>query len=230
MARTGSSSLADLGRLISWHRRKLAVIAAMAAVAFGISAVTPDPPRTATVVVAAHRLAGGHQLQSSDLTTRQLAPSTVPDGAATDIDALIGRTVVAPLTEGSVLTSASVLDVRDRPQAADGMVIAPLRISDAAVVRLLRVGDRVDVVAVGQSISQTGPALEGSAGPRASKDSGARVIAEQVRVVTIPRTSTDSGLGSAQPDPQTLLLVEVDRDQATALAAAAASSQLSLLL
>lgn len=218
MARSGNTPLADLGRLISWHRRKLAVLAAMAAVAFGISAVTPEPPATTPVVIAAHRLTGGQQLRATDLGVRALPVSALPDGAVSDPQRLVGRTLIAPLTDGSVLTNASVLDTT-RPRAAHGLVITPIRISDAAVVALLRVGDRVDVVATGQS--STTP--DGVA-------PAAQVIAEQVRVVTIPRPATGSGLGSTEQDAQTLILVEVTRDQATTLATAAADSRLSLLL
>ncbi|HEY9291898.1 MAG TPA: RcpC/CpaB family pilus assembly protein [Microlunatus sp.] len=212
MARTGTSFIAEFGRLVSWHRRKLAVLAAMGAAVAGISAATPEPPPSATVVVAAHQLSGGRQLTESDLSTRSVPQSTVPVDALTDPQRLIGRTLVAPLSEGSVLTALSVLGVR--PDTHPGLVIAPLRISDAAVVGLLRVGDRVDVVA---SDPESGTA--------------ARVIADQVRVVTIPKAAEDtSQLSPTSSDPQTLLLVEVTRDQATALADAAAASQLSVLL
>lgn len=212
MARHGSSPLRGLGRLFSWHRRKLAVLAAMSAVGLGITAAAPDPPPSGTVVVAAHRLTGGRQLTADDLTTASVPDELIPAEAVTDADQVIGRTLIAPLTDGSVLTSVSVLSSRE--EATPGTVITPLRISDAAVVGLLRVGDRVDVV---------------SSDPESG--AGARVIAEQVRVVTIPRTSGGgSGLGSTDSDAETLLLVQVSRDQATALADAAAGSRLSLLL
>lgn len=212
MPRTGSSSAAGLLRLISWHRRKLAVLAAMGATAAGITAATPPSPATVRVVVAARQLTGGQQLRNTDLSTRELPPAAVPDEAILDPAAVLGRTLVAPLSRGSTLTTLSVIG--DHPTVADGKVIAPVRISDAAVIGLLRVGDRVDVVA---------------ADPESG--SGAQVIAHQVRVVTIPRpNSTGNGLDPGNADPQTLVLVEVSTDEATTLADAAASSQLSLLL
>jgi pilus assembly protein CpaB len=111
-----------------------------------------------------------------------------------------------------VLTELSVLS--DRPIVAEGKSIAPLRIGDETVVGLLRVGDRVDVIA---SAPESG--------------TGAEVIAEDVRVVTIPRPPADpSGLDAGGADPLTLLLVEVTPDQATLLADAATTSQLSVLL
>lgn len=211
MARQGTSPFTDFIRLISWHRRKLAVLAAMSAAALGITAATPDPPPTKAVVVAAHRLTGGQRLTAADLTTQDFGIDAIPADAITAAAPILGRTLVAPLSEGSVLTSVSVLSTR--PESAAGLVITPLRVTDAAVIALLRVGDRVDVVA-------------------SDPESGsAQVIAEQVRVVTIPRSSGGSGgLGSSDRDTESLLLVEVDREQATALADAAARSQISLLL
>jgi pilus assembly protein CpaB len=212
MPRTGSSSIAELVRLLSWHRRKLAVLAAMGATAAGISAATPPSPPTVEVVVADRQLSGGRQLTDSDLTLRNLPASAVPRDAITDPAAVVGRTLVAPLTRGSVLTELSILG--DRPTVADGSVIAPVRISDATVISLLRVGDRVDIVA---------------ADPESGKH--ARVIAQGVRVVTIPRSiSGGGGLDPGGTDPQSLVLVEVSSDQAIDLAEAAAGSQLSLLL
>lgn len=212
MARSRTSTFAALIRVISWHRRKLAVVAAMGATAAGITAAAPPSPPTMAVVVAARQLPGGQRLSSADLSVRELPRAAAPDQAITDPSAVVGRTLVAPLSRGSAITRLSVIG--DHPAVADGMVIAPVRISDAAVIGLLRVGDRVDIVA---------------ADPESG--SGARVIAHQVRVVTIPRsTSSGSGLDPGTADPQTLVLVEVTTDEATTLADAATGSQLSLLL
>ena len=212
MARTGHSGFAGLIRLIGWHRRKLAVVAAMGATAAGITAATPPAPQTVGVVVAARQLTGGRQLAAGDLTTRQLPRAAIPDDAISDPSAVLGRTLVAPLSRGSTLTTLSVIG--DHPTVSQGNVIAPVRISDAAVIGLLRVGDRVDIVA---------------ADPESG--GGAHVIAEQVRVVTIPRSSeSGNSLAPDSGEPQTLVLVEVSPEQATALADATAGSQLSLLL
>jgi Flp pilus assembly protein CpaB len=212
MARSGTSPLADLGRLVSWHRRKLAVLAAMGAAAAGITAATPEPPPSTTVVVAARQLSGGERLTAEDVATREIPTAVLPADALTEAAAVIGRTLVAPLSRGSVLTSISLLGAR--PEVGDGLVIAPLRIADAAVVGLLRVGDRVDVVATDP---ETGRSAE--------------VVAEQVRVVTIPKAAEDgSALDPGTGAPPTLVLVAVTVDQATQLADAAAGSQISLLL
>lgn len=184
----------------------------MGATAAGITAAAPPSPPTVAVVVAARQLTGGQQLRSADLGIRELPRAAAPDQAITDPSTVVGRTLVAPLSLGSAITRLSVIG--DHPTVADGNVIAPVRISDAAVLGLLRVGDRVDIVA---------------ADPESG--AGAQVIAHQVRVVTIPRTTdSGSGLDPGSSDPQTLVLVEVSTDEATTLADAAAGSQLSLLL
>jgi Flp pilus assembly protein CpaB len=184
----------------------------MGAAAAGITAATPDPPPAVTLLVAARPLSGGERLTADDLTTRRVPTSVAPAGAVTDPTRVVGRTLVAPLSPGSILTTVSVLGAR--PQAGGGLVIAPLRIGDAALVGLLRIGDRVDVVA---------------ADPETGR--GAAVIAEQVRVVTVPKSTADgSALDPGTGDPQSLVLVAVTADQATRLADAAVGSQLSLLL
>ncbi|WP_408055735.1 hypothetical protein, partial [Streptomyces apricus] len=67
--------------------------------------------------------------------------------------------------------------VRNREPAVE-MVGAPVRIADGATVRLLKVGDRVDVIAA---------AAERSAG------GGARVVARGARVTGVPEASERVG-------------------------------------
>ncbi|MFD9218701.1 hypothetical protein ACFWDI_01400 [Streptomyces sp. NPDC060064] len=93
-----------------------------------------------------------------------------------------------------------------RPAAA--MVSAPVRIADAATVRLLRPGDRVDVIAAANS-----PVGEGTA---------ARVVASGARVTGVP------GLRGASPDGGALVVLSVPRATAAALAGAGATSRLAV--
>lgn len=88
------------------------------------------------------------------------------------------------------------------------MVSAPVRIADAATVRLLRPGDRVDVIAAANS-----PAGEGSA---------ARVVASGARVAEVP------GLGDNASDSGALVVLTVPRATAAALAGAGATSRLAV--
>ncbi|MET9952085.1 hypothetical protein ABZ135_11125 [Streptomyces sp. NPDC006339] len=97
-----------------------------------------------------------------------------------------------------------------RAAAAPPLVSAPVRIADAATVRLLRPGDRVDVIAAPHS--PTGPAGE------------ARVVASGARVAEVPPA------GETRPDGGALLVLSVPRATATALAGAGLTAQLAVTL
>ncbi|MER5731671.1 hypothetical protein ABT084_25615 [Streptomyces sp. NPDC002138] len=85
------------------------------------------------------------------------------------------------------------------------MVSAPVRIADPATVRLLRPGDRVDVVA-------------------AERDGPPRVLAEGARVAEVP--VADKGVG----DGGALVVLSVPRDTARALVGAGSVTRLAVTL
>ncbi|MER6996898.1 hypothetical protein [Streptomyces sp. NPDC000410] len=98
-----------------------------------------------------------------------------------------------------------------RPKPVE-MVSAPVRIADAETVRLLRPGDRVDVIAAADS--PTGAA------------SDARVVATGARVAEVPRareTFPEAGGGA-------LIVLSVPRPVAAALAGAGTTSRLAVTL
>ncbi len=86
------------------------------------------------------------------------------------------------------------------------LVSAPVRIADAAAVRLLEPGDRVDVVAAGGN------------GQRA------RVVASDARVAQVPETEQE-GL-----DAGALVVLEVTRPVSTTLVGAGADTPLAVTL
>ncbi|GGZ14140.1 hypothetical protein [Streptomyces avidinii] len=94
---------------------------------------------------------------------------------------------------------------RDAPPAAVRMVSAPVRIADAATVRLLRPGDLVDVVAA----ERTGPP---------------RVVAAGARVAEVP--DPDKGVA----DGGALVVLSVPRDTARVLVGAGATTRLAVTL
>lgn len=127
----------------------------------------------------------------------------------------------------------------DVPPRADRssvrLVSAPVRIADPETVRLLRPGDRVDVIAVGD----TGGA--------------ARVVARGVRVAKVPyaatghggraadvsgagaggveradRTGGADGIGGARAGAGALVVLSVERSTAAALLGAGASGRLAV--
>ncbi|MFJ7334845.1 RcpC/CpaB family pilus assembly protein [Streptomyces sp. NPDC101110] len=93
------------------------------------------------------------------------------------------------------------------PQAA-GAVTAPVRISDAAIVRLLRPGDRVDVIAAEGAV----PA------------GAAEVVARGARVTKVPEPVEEAGGSGA------LVVLSVPRATAARLAGAGATGRLAVTL
>ncbi|MEU3609071.1 hypothetical protein AB0E83_27025 [Streptomyces sp. NPDC035033] len=98
-----------------------------------------------------------------------------------------------------------------RAPAPVRLVSAPVRIADADAVRLLRAGDRVDVIAA--------PAVNS---PLGGGDSAVRVVARAARVAEVPRP------GETRSDGGALIVLAVPRATATALAGAGVTSQLAV--
>ncbi|MFF4760580.1 hypothetical protein [Streptomyces sp. NPDC001292] len=139
-----------------------------------------------------------------------------------------GRAVAAGLAvTAAALVAAGPRDAPDPPRGgqpapADGAgraaghrgadevrtVIAPVRIADAATVRLLRPGDRVDVIAAED------PATGGQA----------RVVAHGARVAKVPEPVDDVAGGGA------LVALSVPRSTAAGLAGASATARLAVTL
>ncbi|MFF1833741.1 RcpC/CpaB family pilus assembly protein [Streptomyces sp. NPDC058231] len=95
------------------------------------------------------------------------------------------------------------------------LVAAPVRIADAATVRLLRPGDRVDVIA------------DGGTG------AGAKVVAKGARVAEVPRTPADGWAedpAEASAADGALVVLSVPRSTAASLAGAGISGRLAVTL
>ncbi|MFE8948202.1 hypothetical protein [Streptomyces sp. NPDC007856] len=95
-----------------------------------------------------------------------------------------------------------------RRHTAVDVVTAPVRIADAATVRLLRPGDRVDVIAAGD------PTAGGVA----------RVLARGVRVTEVPEPLEDGAESGA------LVVLSVPRGTAARLVGASATARLAVTL
>lgn len=189
----------------------MAVVAAVAAVFTGISAASPPLPPTVEVVRAAVRIDGGATLSAEQLVVARLPVTAVPEDALADLESAVGRQVSAPVSQGQVLTVLSVAPAGRG--ARPGRVVAPLRLADADVAALLRVGDSVDVVAA-----------DGEA-------AAAAVVAPKVRVVGLPQPAETQGIGgTVSSSAGALVLVEVDTATAARLAQAAVTATLSVVL
>ncbi len=150
------------------------------------------------------RVRGGHPRLRRLLRHRRRALAL---GLAVTAAAL--ATTGPPDTDRPPDRTASAAASPEPPRGAPEQVTAPVRIADAEAVRLLRPGDRVDVIAAAAS-----PA--GDAKPR--------VVAAGARVTEVPEQ------GEAASEAGALVVLSVPRDTAARLAAAGASARLAVTL
>jgi Flp pilus assembly protein CpaB len=192
------------------RRRLLAAAFAAVAVAAALRAVTASPPATTVVLTAARDLPSGSLLRASDLRKTAFIPQSVPAGTLR-ADQLVGRTTAAPLRSGEPLTDARMV----RGSLLDGYpdtVAAPVRIGDADAVRLLRVGDRIDLLA---------------ASPERSE---AEVVASDVPVVALPKGDGQSNVSGSEGTTGALIIVAVRDETARRLAQSGVSSFISMVI
>ncbi|MFG2006304.1 SAF domain-containing protein [Spirillospora sp. NPDC048911] len=198
------------GRLARW-RRPLAALSAAAATGLALLALRPGPPPSVEVIAAARDLPGGSALRSGDLRTVALPAELVPDGALRG--SATGRLLAGPVRRGEPLTDARLMSAGLLRLHKPGTVATPIRIADAAAVRLLHTGDHINVLA-----TQSDDPLTTGQGPP-----WARQIANGVTVIALPR----------EPDPGdqgALVVVATSDEQAAALVAASARSRLSVTI
>jgi len=203
-----SLALRRLRRGILARRRSLAALSAAVAVAAGLQAASPPAPARTLVLTAAHDLGAGVVVSATDLRRTPYAPDTVPAGALAGESAAVGRTTTGPVRAGEPMTdvrlvTASLLD------GYPGLVAVPVRIGDPGSVRLLRVGDRVDLLA---------------ADPQG--DAPAAVLGRDVPVLAIPREGEQSpGLTNGA-----LVVIGVPATATRSVARASVSAYLSVVL
>jgi Flp pilus assembly protein CpaB len=194
-------------RAVLARRRPLAALCAGLAVAAGLRGnAAPPPPRT-TLLVAAHDLPGAVALRPDDLTTRSFAPDSVPAGVLESPAQALGRTTVGPVRAGEPLTDARLVG-RSMLAGYPGTVATPVRIGDPAAVGLVRVGDRVDLLA---------------ADPQGAGE--ATLLAHDAPVVAIPHRAAATDLVSGA-----LIVVAVPDGTARGIAAAGVTSFVSLTI
>ncbi len=197
-----------LRRTVLARRRTVAAGCAAVAVAAALQANASPPAATTMVLTAARDLPGGIVVGASDLRRTAFTPDSVPTGSVASADAALGRTTTGPMRAGEPITDARLLTA-SMLEGYPGRVAVPVRIADAGAVRLLRVGDRIDVL---------------TADPQ--RRSPAAVVQRQVPVLAIPRPddgTPGSGTGA-------LVVLGVSDASARSLAQASVSSVLSVVL
>jgi Flp pilus assembly protein CpaB len=169
----------------------------------------PDGDRT-EIVVAARDLASGVELTADDVRLENRTAATVPEGAQSDIDAVVGATLAGPARRGEVLTDVRVLGPRlAESVAGPDARIVPLPLADSALLDLVRPGDVVDVLAAG---------VEGS-----STDARPQLVATNAVVVVVSEKPKGAGGGSDR-----VVLVAVAAHAANDVAAAALLQRVTL--
>ncbi len=183
-------------RAVLRRRRLLAALLAGVAVLLGVSTVAAPPPATVPVLVAAHDLPAGAELEPDDVVTARFAPGTAPDGLAR---APAGRVLAAPVARGEPVTEVRLVGAAMTSGRPD-LVALPVRLPDAASVELLEVGDEVDLWAVDP------------------QGGGTEQVADDVTVLAIPAsTPDDAGTGV----PGRLVVVGVSDEEVARVGEAA---------
>jgi Flp pilus assembly protein CpaB len=201
-------SLRRLRRVVLARRRPLAALCAAVAVVVALQAnAAPAPPRT-MVWTAAHDLPGGIVVRTNDLHRTAFDSDSVPSGILGTASDAVGRTTAGPVRAGEPLTDARLV-TSTLLDGYPGLVALPVRIADAAAVQLLRVGDRIDVLAADPQGEPT-----------------AAVVGHAVPVLAIPRSS------EATPEVSNgaLVVLGVSLTAARTIAQAGVSSVISVVL
>ncbi len=133
----------SLRRTVLARRRSLAAACAGVAVLAAVQAARPQPPPTVPVRVASHDLASGTILSADDLVTRRYPAAVAPPGS---VPRAVGRTLAAPVRAGEPVTDVRLV-APSLVSGYPGRVALPVRVADADAVALLRVGDRISLVA-----------------------------------------------------------------------------------
>ena len=199
------SFLRNLRKAVRWHRRLLAGVSAAAAVYFALAAVSPKPPPTVAVLAAARDLPGGAVPSSGDLRTLHLPRDLVPTGVLRPGSDLARRILATPVRSGEPLTDARFLS--PGTLGAD-LVAYPVRLDDADIAALLRVGDQITLY-----------------GATSTATPSAALLAEDVRVIALPNPRA-----SPTNTPGALIVVAVSPETAARLAQATTNARLTIAL
>ena len=196
----------DWSRTLAARRVAAGALVILAAVV----ALRSDPQGDRTeIVVATRDLPSGVELTADDVKIENRTAATVPDGAQSEIEAVVGATLAGPARRGEVLTDVRVLGPRlAESVAGPDARIVPLPLADTALLDLVRPGDVVDVLA-------------GSS--EAGADARPQLVATNAVVVLVSEKAKGAGNGSDR-----VVLVAVGAHTANEVAAAALLQTLTL--
>lgn len=195
-----------LHRALRRRRRLVSALFAAAAVFAFSRVLSPSPPDTTSVVVAARDLPGGAMISADDVQVVRMPTGLAPAGTVGSTTALLHETLAAPVRAGEAISDRRLVGEALISGYADGLVAAPVRIDDADVASLLQVGDHIDVYAA-----------------QGDESSSARLVVSDAVVVTLPQLDDNSSDGA-------LVVLGVTSASAAAVAQASARGPLAISL
>lgn len=201
-----SALVTRLVRFVHWHRRAVAVALTVLAVLCLAAGAQQRGGPTAQVLVATRTIEPGAVVGADDVALRALPRTSVPHDALTAADDAVGKVATAGSSAGSVLTRFSV--VAPKLTHGSGLVLAPLRLSDADIAGYLNPGDSIDVVS--------------------ATEASATTVAHGARVIALPQSKTSTF--GASDSRGVLVIVAVAPAEATALAQAGSGGRLTVAL
>ncbi|HEY8717340.1 SAF domain-containing protein [Pengzhenrongella sp.] len=211
-------------RLLLWRVRfGVAAVLLGFAASLVVAELSPAPPPTRSVVVAAGDLAPGGELAAADLRVERMPTTLVPRGAHPRTGDVVGHSLVVGVTDGLPIVDGLLAEDRLASAGPPGTVVAPIRLADPAVAALLRPGDRVDLLAAAST---------------ADGEPAAHRLARRALVLADPgpggEPRGDTGavlLGGGSPgEPGSLTLVAVSPAEAAALAGSVGWASLSAVV
>ncbi len=209
----------DVRATLARRRRLLAAGLLAGSAACAISALSPPPPPSAQVAAAERDLSGGTTISAADVRIVRVPPESVPAGAITDAAQVTGRVLAVPVRAGETITDVRLVGSALLAGYGDQLVAAPVRIADAGSAALLQPGDVIDVLAADGVGATDGETMAGAA----------RLVASDVRVVTVPRDD-ESALPGGDLGGGALVVLATTSQTAARLAAAAVTSRLSVTI
>lgn len=217
--RAGPGAASRLRRALRRRRRLLAAVLLAAAAGTGVAALQPAPPPSAQVLTAARDLPAGHRLAEGDLRPVALPPEAVPDGALSPA-AATGGLLASPVRRGEPVTDARLAGPSLLRGAADGELAVPVAVDGPLPAGLVRLGDRVAVLA--------GPGADALAG---ASPEGGEVLVRSARVLLVEGgEGSGSLLAPAAGAGGAVAVLALDPAQAARVAGAAGARPLQLAL
>jgi Flp pilus assembly protein CpaB len=210
---------------VARHRRLVVAGCVAGAVAAGLRAVSPEPPPTQAVWVAAADLPAGTTLTGDDVVPVRWLVGTSPP-ATLDADEAAGRRLATPMRRGEPLTDVRVAGPGLLEGQPPGTLAVPVPLANASAAALVRPGDVVDVLAA------AAPGLD-LAGATASAP--AEVVAQRVLVLGVLADDHATGgllagAAAAAGNANPVLVVATDETSARSLSGAGTGRELSVVV